>query len=176
MATSPAAFCTRSATPPKYRLTAPFSKDMTSVMTEAFAWAASLPAIVFMWRVGSTSTTAGASASNTDITVSAASSRTVPSGTEMRAILSATASGASPKETSTTSSAMVRAPAQSSRAASARSAITSAFIVVPPFDYRAALRAAANFSIAPSSEASMTSSLRSACSGALQDRTSRALS
>ena len=52
-------------------------------------------------------TTAGAPAPNTEITVSAAPSRRSLPAREMRAILSATASGASPKETSTTSSAMV---------------------------------------------------------------------
>ncbi len=41
--------------------------------------------------------------------------------------------------------------------------------------YSAALRAAANWAMAPSAEASRTSCLRSACSGARQDTVSRAL-
>ena len=45
----------------------------------------------------------------------------------------------------------------------------------PPFPYSAAFDGGGELSMAPSSEASTISSLRSACSGALQSTTSMAL-
>lgn len=63
------------------------------MMTEAFAWATSLPAIVFMCFDGfPEAPRLPEPHRSTDITVSAASSRQTHFSTEIRAILSATTS------------------------------------------------------------------------------------